>query len=259
MIKDPMLAHLLEHSFAVEIDLLYKGGKNRLLPVFASMEEDAKKESARVWSGYMSQPGEDEGDPSGAAERAMDAGVAVLSSLSALKQAVINLLAVGLRHLFEQQKLEVQARAGTIHWPSLRSWKKIEELRLVANVVKHGEGHSASELRVIRPDLFEDPVLRRLGVNFGAAEVERPMAGEGLYVSETDLDAYAQRLGTCGETWPPCFDNADGLDLGGSLRNASIGSAASEAKKNELPLSGDFRQDPSANAEDSGRLYARAS
>ena len=190
-----MLTDPLVHTFVRQIDLFHKCGKERLLPAFASIEAEAEKESASIWSEYMSQPGDDEGDPSGAAEHAMDAGVAVLSSLSDLRQTVTNLLAVGLRHLFEQQKAEVEARAGTIDWPSLHNWGKVEELRIVANVVKHGEGRSASELRKIRPELFVDPTLRRLGVNFGAGDVERPMAGEGLYVSEADFDAYAQALG----------------------------------------------------------------
>jgi len=37
----------------------------------------------------------------------------------------------------------------------LNSWLKIEELRLLANVIKHGDGWSASRLKLLRPDFFE--------------------------------------------------------------------------------------------------------
>jgi hypothetical protein len=43
---------------------------------------------------------------------------------------------------------------------SLPSWPVIDELRLVANVVKHGEGDSAEKLRETRPELFVYPSLR---------------------------------------------------------------------------------------------------
>jgi hypothetical protein len=40
------------------------------------------------------------------------------------------------------------------------SWDVIQEMRLLANATKHGEGGSAEELRKIRPELFQHPALR---------------------------------------------------------------------------------------------------
>jgi hypothetical protein len=37
----------------------------------------------------------------------------------------------------------------------LTSWNKINELRLLANVIKHGDGYSATHLSRIRPDFFK--------------------------------------------------------------------------------------------------------
>lgn len=36
----------------------------------------------------------------------------------------------------------------------LASWEKINELRLLANVIKHGDGHAATKLKTIRPRYF---------------------------------------------------------------------------------------------------------
>ncbi len=37
----------------------------------------------------------------------------------------------------------------------LNSWSKIEELRLLANVIKHGDGWSATKLKQLRSDYFD--------------------------------------------------------------------------------------------------------
>jgi hypothetical protein len=38
-------------------------------------------------------------------------------------------------------------------------WEKINELRLLNNVIKHGDGWSATELKKIREDFFRDDFL----------------------------------------------------------------------------------------------------
>lgn len=41
----------------------------------------------------------------------------------------------------------------------LGSWERINELRLLANVIKHGAGWSATQLKLLRPDFFKDSSL----------------------------------------------------------------------------------------------------
>jgi hypothetical protein len=36
------------------------------------------------------------------------------------------------------------------------SWDKLNELRLLANVIKHADGPAATQLKLIRPDIFKD-------------------------------------------------------------------------------------------------------
>jgi hypothetical protein len=45
---------------------------------------------------------------------------------------------------------------------SLAAWAKIDELRSVANSVKHAEGGSARQLRQVRPDLFQSPAFAEI-------------------------------------------------------------------------------------------------
>jgi hypothetical protein len=83
-------------------------------------------------------------------------------------------------------------------------WPKVNtELRHVANTIKHAEGNSASELRSLRPDLFNYPSIRESldGVeDVDAASFYRsnadtpaamPLAGFGPYVMQKDFNEYA--------------------------------------------------------------------
>jgi len=81
---------------------------------------------------------------------------------------------------------------------SLPSWGIIDELRLVANSVKHAEGKSAMQLRELRPELFSNPDLaeilaewERYGRRQEPGPLLAPLAGEDLFVSENHLKAYA--------------------------------------------------------------------
>jgi hypothetical protein len=131
-----------------------------------------------------------------------------------VRQSVINLYAVGLRHLFEQQFCYLVSRllnenrrkaeynidkkviidAGEINIEEFRSWKKIEELRYVCNVVKHAEGSSAENLEKVRPNLFKNPLfsgLPDLSFSKKRLPVRQPLAGENIFLQETDIETYA--------------------------------------------------------------------
>jgi hypothetical protein len=86
--------------------------------------------------------------------------------------------------------------AGGIDVTMFSSWAKVEELRLVANTVKHAEGDSAQKLYNLRPDLFQHPRITEIGLSFGqnAPRVFLPLAGEDLYVSIADVGQYRDAL-----------------------------------------------------------------
>ena len=137
--------------------------------------------------------------------------------MSGVRQGVLNLLAVGLHHLFEQQQLfflrrelarddegalrvaELERRLARlgIDCRSFRSADKLYELWKAANAIKHGAGPAAKELAALRPDLFENPVLAKYGLRNGvlgsgraavlASSLSAPLAGDDLYISERDL------------------------------------------------------------------------
>jgi hypothetical protein len=194
---DPIFADLVVPEFIHQIDAFMRLGQ-RLLASFGDIAQQAREESHRAWMEHQSQLGE--GDPEPSAEAASDAAIELYASLVATRQAAMNLLAAGLRHLFEQQQKSDRCtragdRCGKITWDTCSTWKKVDELLLVANTVKHAEGRSARELRGRRPDLFLPPELARLGANLPPVPVVRqPLAGVDLYVTEKDLEDYADAL-----------------------------------------------------------------
>jgi hypothetical protein len=77
---------------------------------------------------------------------------------------------------------------------TLLEWPKIDELRLVANAVKHAKGKSEAELRLKRPDLFEHPIRAEMslsGVPTREEPLRLPLAGDGLFITEAVFAEYA--------------------------------------------------------------------
>lgn len=144
------------------------------------------------------------------AEAAHDKGLSYYEIMTGIRQSLLNLFAVGLFHLIEQEladlcrdgsftvappgdtKLAEVAQWYRDHFDldltKLDSWRAIEELRLIANASKHGEGPAAAKLRKLRPDLFTHPLTRNLGPR--PWPLEMPLAGDGLYVTEAILQGY---------------------------------------------------------------------
>lgn len=130
---------------------------------------------------------------------------------------MLNLFAVGLHHLVEQQQLSFlrrelvpwgeeldpsqvrvsefkrRLRKSSIDIASYPCWTKMTELKLVANAVKHAEGDSAERLRSARPDIFTEPSIRHKQelVEWGPTRrLFSPLSGDDLYVAESDIGAY---------------------------------------------------------------------
>jgi len=182
-----------------------------LVPTFANLSERADAITTSEFKRLGEQPaGEDcDGDMSVAAEVAQDKGEAFYGTMVAIRQTSLNLFAAGLFHLLEQLLADL-CRDGAFDTPppsdtklsmvaawylsnfnldlsKLSAWPKIEQLRLLANTVKHGEGDSAAKLRAIRPDLFHDPNLRELLPDFPqmytTQAVRLSLAGEDIFVT----------------------------------------------------------------------------
>lgn len=148
-------------------------------------------------------------DPADIAEEAMDRSIEHWDLLNHGKYVLISSWHVALYEAFEQQlrcylykELSHEFRLTINHlfsrfedqkkilifygvdFSSLKGLKEIDHLRLVCNVIKHGEGSSAEELRKKRPDIikkYDDTELLEL---YGSSLLEEVLAISGNTLKE---------------------------------------------------------------------------
>ena len=75
-----------------------------------------------------------------------------------------------------------------IDFEKFSSWQKLNELRLLVNVIKHGEGGSEKSLRRIRPDLFIVEKYDKFSF-FHSSLITRT-----LNLIESDIDGFANAI-----------------------------------------------------------------
>lgn len=195
-----------------------------LIPAFGDVDKRANEVAEREYHRLGSQPVGEYGDGmASAAEAAHDKGLAFYQTMTAVRQSVLNLFAAGLFHLIEQELADLchiepesvppptdTKISETVKWYSqyfglnlrdLKPWQIVDDLRLVANTVKHAEGPSADDLRERRPELFRHPIDTKLFPEethspLFVSPVRSPLSGEDLYVTEEAFRDFAQAAET---------------------------------------------------------------
>lgn len=194
-----------------------------VLPVFGNLDERAEEVANEYYDRIGSQPA-GEGyyiDMADVAEIAHERSLNWYQMMASLRQSMLNLLAAGLFHLTEQQLASLCRQAGSqidpphdtklevvrkwyaenlhLNLATLPSWSMIDELRLVANAVKHAEGSATRKLRELRPELFSNPefeetdgVFKELRFTGRMDSVCAPLSGEEFFVSEKLLQVYSK-------------------------------------------------------------------
>ncbi|MBM4137663.1 MAG: hypothetical protein FJ241_12670 [Nitrospira sp.] len=187
----------------------------KLLPVFKDIENDAENYAKDFYDNFMSQPAYDEFiDPASIAEKALEIGIEHFSYLKLGKYNLTATWHATLYQLWEQQlrlflfremshvyKLEIKTFCTTIerikekflfHNVDIESfpcWPRINELRLLCNVIKHGPGDSERKLLEIKPDLFKkDNDIDYMEV------YKTTLLEETLNIDETTLQNYKDAL-----------------------------------------------------------------
>ena len=182
-----------------QLDALGVDGVSRLLGSFAGIEEEARRVTAAAYDAYVARPGD--GDIAASAERAEAQGAQYYIALSDLRQSVINLLAVGLYHQFEQHwgQLRALAERAGIAIPdkaAFPNWADLDELRLLANTAKHADGGSATQLRERRGEFFLPPgdPDRDSGQAVVARPLVNPLGGTDFFVLPADIERYRDSI-----------------------------------------------------------------
>lgn len=192
-------------------EFFLKALRERVYPQFEGLGEEAERfaqfEYERI--GQLPSSGDETFDMGDVADQAYDSAITWYQTMCGVRQSLVNLHAVGLRHLFEQQLFDFVKHAHLserakedfnkdckaveslgFRLKDLPSWEKLEELRLLSNVIKHSEGRSSVKLKEDRPELFVHPVLSGLPFVGRPEATIQPLAGEDVYVQEYDLVCY---------------------------------------------------------------------
>jgi len=211
---------IFRREFAPQLRAIVETLEKRVLPAFDNIDGEANAVAEETWDAFMSAPGTGDEDPGDFAEAAQDAGVSHYSLHYGIRQGMVNLFAAALYHAFEQQLMmllrreilnpreendrglfqvsEFQKRLKGLHIDisTFPSWATVDELRLVANTVKHAEGAAAHKLHQVNPDLFVSPRTAELGLAFRPKEprVFSPLLGEDLYVTLGDVERHRDAL-----------------------------------------------------------------
>lgn len=195
-----------------------------ILPAFGNIDERANQVADEYFNLIGSQPVGEYGeiDMADVAEEANSRSYDWWEMMTSLRQSMLNLIAAGLFHLVEQQlanlsrdclfdgavrdtKLSIvtewyEEKLG-IRLTAMPSWNTIDEMRLVANTVKHGESGSARDLRALRPEMFTNPAYMEIYRSEGLSTTEAarevrvtvPLSGDDFFVTEETLKGYAER------------------------------------------------------------------
>ena len=155
-------AAYIERSFLGELALLRTTVNERLLPTF----DDLDKEADEVADAWRDQPAGPDPDPEAAMEAAHQAGLEHYLAMRDVKQSFLNLFAVAIHHLLEQQQFFMmrkdlvplrdenktslmkfsefvkRLRDCGIDLKTYTSWDALQELRLVHNSILSTNGVS---------------------------------------------------------------------------------------------------------------------
>jgi hypothetical protein len=215
-------ARVFQREFVKEAQTLVDVLEQRILPTFANIEQESELVSSETWNNFMSAPGTGDEDHSELADAATQMGVEHYMLLSGMRQGIVNMVTAALYHMFEQQmmlflrrelldlheennsklfstqEVEARLRKHGIDITKLGTWSIIDELREVANSIKHAEGRATKRLQTLRPDLFKEPGLPEFGQWHLHANrrVFQPLSGQDIYVSLEDVRSYRDAVCT---------------------------------------------------------------
>ena len=213
--------HWSRRVFRKQIVVLRKVITERLMPTFSAIENEADAISDETWE-RLNANGDPDGDPGLDAQAAGDAGDTHYFDMVDAKQGLLNLFAVALHHLLEQQQLTVirqellphgeditiqllkiakfptpqfvkRLNDSGIEIEAFANWGVLEELRHVANAVKHADGNSAEWLRTNCPEIFTHPLVRgqeQPSVQNPIRWPFQPLSGQDLYVTADAIERY---------------------------------------------------------------------
>ncbi|MCX5903213.1 MAG: hypothetical protein NTV89_07020 [Proteobacteria bacterium] len=202
----------------------------RLFPAFNNIENEAEEYTEKIYEKFCENCFSEYVDLADLADSAMDKGVAYYSELNLVHYSFTAMSISSLYHLWEQQvrkflfdemrhtyKLDFKTfcvhgiteikeffKHHNIDLETLSVWDKIDELRLLCNVIKHGDGKSADELKSKNSNLFRESFLSE---EF-TLPLDTTLLEENLIINQLLFNEYAGILSCFWEELPErCYSD----------------------------------------------------
>jgi len=166
-------------KFNPQIDTIKRSLERKILPAFKDIEREADNLEDKEFERLSEElSGDENGDMSELVERAKDKAVGYYSLMTEMKSETLHIFYVLLYKVFDQQfsyfyqkeildpreehnlKLKKWSivynrfKKSGITLRSMSTYQKINILRLISNVIKHGDGPAAKELKKLAPHYF---------------------------------------------------------------------------------------------------------
>ncbi len=224
-------SHYIHTTFIPLVDTFSDCLKERVLPSFENLSQEANEVASDAW-GRLGSHDPEGTDPGDFVDTAMEKGLEFYQTMSEMKQGVQNMFSLGLYHLFEQGFLFIHRRIllsdeeekntklfnleeaskrlaeHGIYIDQFHSWKKVFELKTLANAIKHADGRACEALKKLRPDLFCHPEAKESGPPYlERLKVFQPLAGESIYVTVEVFDEYVKAVK---EFWSELIEALEG-------------------------------------------------
>jgi hypothetical protein len=206
----------LRAFFKSEISTFVQIFSAKLFPVFSMIDEEAEKFSEEYFEKALNNVYDDSIDPASVAETAIDKALSHFSDLSLVRYEFTAMAIATLYLIWEQQMRKFLYRElrhnYKIDFPSfctsgikeikeifsehsvdietMKAWPKLDELRLLCNVVKHGDGGSAKRLFGLNKGLFREEYYK----DKNGLVLDTTLLEETLNLNEETFSAYGNVL-----------------------------------------------------------------
>jgi len=170
---------VFKEKFIPQIDIIKNSLKDRILPTFNDIEQEAGRLEGKEFDRLSVElSGNENVDMADLADMARDESIGYYHLMNEMKTETLHIFYILLYKVFDQQfsyfyRKEILTpmeerdpklkewrvvydrfkRVG-IMLMSMETYRKINILRLISNVIKHGEGSAAEELRKIASSYF---------------------------------------------------------------------------------------------------------
>jgi hypothetical protein len=206
----------LRKFYISEIETFIQVFNSKLFPAFSDIDQEAEQLGQDYYNKGLNSPCDENFDPADLADWAMDKSISHYSDLSLVKYEFTAISIATLYLIWEQQvrrflfnemsqvfeieytkfcsngieEIKSYFKEHNVDIENLNSWANLDELRLLCNVIKHGDGISAQKLFKNNKELFKTECL----IDDKSLNLDTTLLNESLEINQDIFNKYGQNI-----------------------------------------------------------------